>query len=155
MTYGGLSLSGAFVRHPFEEKLNVIRGVLAQIDIPEAAIVANSMGAYYLLHSLVDQPSFQGRVLLLSPVLGAATNGLNYSRPPMAAKFAKALSGGRLAKPHWLEIATGIDDTTCDYRLAEQVASTLKADRITLLEGEGHTIKHRTVHRLVENFLSR
>ena len=153
--YGGLSLSGAFIRYPFEEKLNVIRGVLAQIDIPEAAIIANSMGAYYLLHSLVDQPPFQGRVLLLSPVLGAATNGLNYSRPPMAAKFAKAVSGGRLAKPHWLEIATGVNDTTCDYRLAEQVGSDLKADRISLLEGEGHTINHRTVQQLAVRFLSR
>lgn len=151
--YGGLSLSGAFIRYPFEEKLNVIRNVLVQIDMPEAAVVANSMGAYYLLHSLVDQPPFQGRVLLLSPVLGSSTNGLNYSRPPMAARFAKALSGGRLAKSHWLEIATGIDDATCDYRLAQKVAIDLTADRITLLEGQGHTIEHRTVHALVENFL--
>ncbi len=153
--YGGLSLSAGFVRHSFDQKLAIIRSAIEQIDRPEAAIIANSMGAYYLLHSFIDRQPFSGRVLLLSPVLGAASHGFNYSRPPMAANFANALQKRRLPKPARLEIATGMADTSCDYCQAEQVAAALAADQLTLVEGQGHTLDHTTVRQLVERFLHR
>ena len=56
----------------FEDQLEAIRkDLLASHWHEDGQIVANSYGAYLLLHTLIDMGPYPGNIFLLSPILGA------------------------------------------------------------------------------------
>jgi alpha-beta hydrolase superfamily lysophospholipase len=90
ITNSGYAISGReivsdFARLRFAEQLALIRSDLQPAFWHrDGVLVGSSYGAYLLLHTLADMDAFPGRVLLFSPVLGAAVakNGFFGSRPP-------------------------------------------------------------------------
>ena len=69
-----------------------------------------------LLHVLADLEPFPRKILLCSPVLGAAVakNGFYGSLPPRAEKLVKLAESNAFSAPRYMEIHTGAEDNGCD-----------------------------------------
>ena len=69
----GREIVSGFADLRFSEQLGVIKSDLREgFWHFDAVLVGRSYGAYLLLHSLAEMCDFPGRILLFSPVLGAA-----------------------------------------------------------------------------------
>jgi hypothetical protein len=149
----GVSLSTSFLLNPFSTQLAAIQSEFSRLQQNKIPVIANSYGAYLLLHSLIGFPALQTRVLLLSPVVGATVSQLGYFKPPQSRRIASALAQGVLPKPTRLDICCGSLDNQCDLVALETLANTLKADRYSILDGQGHMIDNDLVAQVVDEFL--
>lgn len=80
-------LNGAFRKLPFGEQIAIIASDLkSAFWHKDAQVVAISFGAYLFLHAQTLLEPFIGRILLLSPIVGEATNEehLMFFVPPRA-----------------------------------------------------------------------
>jgi len=152
----GRELRGPFARLRFPEQLELIATDLGSDHWHDRArLVGHSFGAYLLLHALAGMPPFPGRILLLSPALGAAIDRrhLAASFPPRSGRLLGLAEAHRYPLPARLEIHTGQEDTGCDPRLAGTLAELLGA-RLHLVAGQGHSLASAYVESALTAFLA-
>ena len=151
LEYRALALDQAFLAQTFPDQVLSVRAFCGDQN---SSIIANSHGAYLLLQALIDQPSLDARMMLLSPVLGRANSKkrMLISRPPGEKALKLAILEGRLGLPNHLEILTGSDDDSCDAALAVETAAKLGA-HVCVLQNEGHIITPSKVETAVNAFL--
>lgn len=181
--HGRVIVSG-FARVRFSEQLALIRSDLqstksdlqttssdlqpARSDLPaagsdlhptfwhsDAVLVGRSDGGYLLLHTLAEMDPFPGKILLFSPVLGAAVakNGFYVSRPPRAEKLLKLAENNAFPAPHYMEIHTGEDDNGCDPLLATRFASLVGNTKLHIVPGAGHQLTEKYLQAILSKFL--
>lgn len=113
LTVYGRHLCGEFQRLRFSDQILVIAEDLKHGFWNEnALVVANSFGAYLFLHAQTLLDPFPGKVLLLSPIIGATAapgNGPRFS-PPFAERLLQLAQGGELTRPTRCEIHVGEAD---------------------------------------------
>jgi predicted alpha/beta hydrolase family esterase len=150
--YKALAIDPEFLSKDFHEQVLTVKSFCSADD---SYIIANSYGAYLLLHSLIDEPPIESKVMLLSPVLGRVNSEkrMLISRPPGEKALKSAILEARLGLPEHLEILTGSDDEICDSSLAEETANTLGVN-ICVLQNEGHMITPSKVMSAIQAFLS-
>ena len=73
---------------------------------PGAHVICNSFGAYLFLHAQAQMPAYPGRVLLLSPIVGAFEDveRMQHFVPPRAEYLARLAEQGRYTPPARCEI---------------------------------------------------
>jgi hypothetical protein len=122
---------------------------------PDALLVGHSYGAYLLLHTVADMDPFPGKILLRSPVLGAAVakNGFYGSRPPRAEKLLKLTESNRFPVPHYMEIHTGAEDNGCDPLLATRFGSLVGNTKLHIVAGAGHQLGKEYLQVVLSKFL--
>ncbi len=150
-------MSGEFYRLRFSEQLDLIRSdLVAGFWEPNANLVGRSFGAYLLLQALADMDSFPGRLLLLSPVLGAAVanNGFYVSRPPRADKILQLAEGNGFPAPNQMEIHTGAADNGCDPSLAVRFAAKVGNTQLHVVPEAGHKLGEEYTRSVLRKFLS-
>lgn len=153
----GRDIASDFARLRFAEQLAFIKSDLQPAFWhSEAVLLGRSYGAYLLLHTLADMEPFPGKVLLLSPVLGAAVanNGFYVSLPPRAERFANLVESGGFPGPRYLEIHTGGEDNGCDPQLAERFASLVWNTKLHAVVGAGHALGVEYTAGVLKKFLS-
>ena len=111
----GRETRGDFRSLPFDEQIATVgQDLKDHFWHADARVICNSFGAYLFLHGQTLMPSFPGRVLLLSPILGEFTNAqarTSFSPPrptrlkawlrPASSRFrvnAKCMSGKTIGK---------------------------------------------------------
>lgn len=154
----GLDMHQRFLRQPFQ---NQIKQLWAQVQqrlwSPRGHIIAKSYGAYVLLHALADAEPFPGRILLFSPVLGAAfvrKDGIyRGSIPPRANKLKKMAEQGLFPVPNYLEIHTGALDNGCDPDLAKLLIKSLPNGKIYIKDNCGHSLEPAYELKIALDFL--
>ncbi|MCC6772696.1 MAG: hypothetical protein IT360_16000 [Gemmatimonadaceae bacterium] len=142
----------------FNEQLSVIRAdLVADFWHRGSLLIGSSYGAYLLLHTLADLLSFPGSVLLLSPVLGAASSrdGRYASRPPRARRLMQLAEVGGFAAPSELQIHVGAEDRDCDPDRAAHFASQWEHARCSIVPGAGHRLPDEYVARLFQSAVAR
>jgi predicted esterase len=152
--FDGIAFNQRMLQRPFTEQVARTRNLLQKHWDRRTELIANSYGCYILLHALTDQGIFPGKILMLSPLLGRTelrAQGFS-SRPPMLKALNRAFEQKRIAKPAYLNITAGNQDPICEQAELEWAAKTLSADRLELLEGEGHLIAHSTMERVLDRF---
>jgi alpha-beta hydrolase superfamily lysophospholipase len=151
--FDGVSIDSEFLKRSFDEQVTSIQSLLGYAH-PQS-IIANSYGGYLLVHALIGQSNFEGKVLLLSPVLGKAISEStkSFSRPPRARKLLQALEQGLIPKPRYIEIHTGQLDHSCCPELATQFANLLPADKFQIIPDQGHMITPSIVQNIVNDFV--
>ena len=96
----GRETSGDFGALPFEDQVEAIADDLKTHHWrSNAHVVANSFGAYLFLQAQLLLPSFPGRVLLLSPIIGSfggASRGTQFI-PPRHELLSNLVYGGQAA----------------------------------------------------------
>ena len=121
----------------------------------DAQVVANSFGAYLFLNAQSVLPPYPGKVLLLSPIVGAFEHPdkpMSFS-PPMSTRLMDMATSGELSCPSQAEIHVGSQDWQAN---PEQVARLGELMRIPvhIVEGNGHMLDHGYVNSLLERWLS-
>jgi pimeloyl-ACP methyl ester carboxylesterase len=152
----GRAITSDFLALWFGEQLALVETDLRPaFDSGETALVGQSYGAYVLLHTLAALPRFPGRVLLISPVLGAGTSadGRRGSLPPRAGRLLNLARQGRFPCPGRLDIHAGARDRGCDPSLAQEFASRIPPARLHIVPGEGHTLPHEYLEHALRAFL--
>lgn len=121
----------------------------------DARVVAVSLGAYLFLHAQAQLPAFPGRVLLLSPIVGEATDiasGLSFV-PPLAERLRQRVDAGEFAAPASCHIHVG----SMDWQSNPEEVKTL-AQRtgiaVTVVEGAGHQLGKDYVSRVLDAWLA-
>ena len=121
----------------------------------DAQVVANSFGAYLFLNAQSVLPPYPGKVLLLSPIVGAFDHPdkpMSFS-PPMPTRLMDMATSGEFSCPSQAEIHVGSQDWQAN---PEQVARLGELMRIPvhIVEGNGHMLDHGYVNSLLERWLS-
>ncbi len=151
----GRATVGDFKKLSFQEQVDIIAGDLqGPLWHPEARVVANSYGGYLFLHAQLQMPAYIGRVLLLSPILGAFENEERgqYFVPPRADRIKDALKAGNLTVPSDLEVHVGSEDWQSNPDLV-----TAFCDRtgtaMTVAYGLGHMLGREYVGGVLDRWL--
>lgn len=142
----------------FSEQLALIRSDLKSVFWNEdAVLVGRSYGAYLLLHTLAELQPFPGKVLLFSPVLGAATSKDRRSGvlPPRSKLLLKLADSRAFPAPRHLEIHTGAVDNGCDPALAIRFAPLVENAKLYVVPDSEHELEEVYSREVLGRFLSK
>lgn len=98
---------------PFDEQVQTIMDDLkGHFWQAQAQVVCNSFGSYLFLHAQAQMPSFPGRVLLLSPIVGEFTSDHTRTTfsPPRPSRLKELAEAGQFNTPACCEIHVGEED---------------------------------------------
>ena len=151
----GRQLFGEFQRLRFSDQIQVIAEDLKQgFWREDALVVANSFGAYLYLHAQTLQDPFPGKVLLLSPIIGATAapgNGPRFS-PPFAERLLQLAQAGEFTTPTRCEIHVGELDWQCQPDRIRNFGRLTGMPVKTVPEG-GHLLSQAYVGELLDRWL--
>jgi hypothetical protein len=153
----GRETLGDFAKLPLPDQAQVIAHDLqAEFWSSDAQVIANSYGAYLFLFAQSLMPKFPGKVLLLSPVIGAVIGssiGKAGFAPPYADRLMALARLGELVVPEQCEIHVGANDWQCPAeRLSE--FGRLTGVPVTIVSGSGHMLDHGYVRALLDQWLT-
>jgi hypothetical protein len=155
LTVYGRHLFGEFQRLRFSDQTQVIAEDLQNGFWTEnALVVANSFGAYLYLHAQTLLDPFPGKVLLLSPIIGATAapgNGPRFS-PPFAERLLQLAQAGEFTTPTRCEIHVGELDWQCQPDGIRNFGRLTGIPVTTVPEG-GHLLSHSYVSELLDRWL--
>lgn len=109
----GRETRGDFRSLPFDEQIATVgQDLKDHFWHDQAQVICNSFGAYLFLHAQTQMPSFPGRVLLLSPIVGEFTNAqarTSFS-PPRPKRLKDLAEAGHFKVPRQCEMHVGEED---------------------------------------------
>lgn len=138
----GRELIDEFRKLPFLEQVGIVTNDLTSNHWHEnAMVVANSFGAYLFLHAQAELPPFVGRVLLLSPIVGEASNeeAMMIFVPPGARRLHERIMSGTYPAPPRCEIHVGERDWQCNPDQVRLIGARLGCT-IRIVPDGGHRI---------------
>lgn len=147
--YVGISVNPLFLKQDFQLQVDEVRANLMKCDGFD--VVANSYGAYLLLHSLIGFEGNLSSVKLLSPVLGKGISKTKMfsSRPPSVKKLMTSLSEETLKCPKRTFIYIGDEDMGYCPELTKLYADYFGENNIFVLQGEKHNLNKQTVKSIL------
>ena len=153
----GRETLGDFAKLPLPHQAQAIaKDLQAEFWDSAAQVIANSYGAYLLLFAQSLMPAFPGKVLLLSPVIGAATQSSvgNVSfAPPYADRLMALARLGELVVPQHCEIHVGANDWQCPAeRLSE--FGRLTGVPVIIVPDAGQMLNHGYVCAILDQWLT-
>lgn len=154
---GGRETLGDFAKMPLPYQAQAIADDLqAEFWDSAAQVIANSYGAYLLLFAQSLMPAFPGKVLLLSPVIGAVTQssvGNVGFAPPYADRLMALARLGELVVPEHCEIHVGANDWQCPAEKLTEFGR-LTGVPVTIIPDAGHMLDHNYVRALLDQWLT-
>lgn len=151
----GRATVGEFKKLSFQDQVDIIAGDLqGLLWHPQARVVANSYGGYLFLHAQLQMPSYIGRVLLLSPILGAFENEERgqYFVPPRAERIKNSVNKGTFSTPRNAEIHVGSEDWQSIPSEVTQFGRNTGIP-VTVAEGLGHMLGADYVGKVLDHWL--
>ena len=147
--YVGISINTLFLKQNFESQVEEIRATLLENEGFD--VVANSYGAYLLLHALIG---FEGKIAsikLLSPVLGKGISKTKMfsSRPPSVKTLMNSIDDKTLNCPKKTFIYIGEEDMGFCPELTQVYSNYLGENNVFVLKGEGHNLHKQTVRSIL------
>lgn len=138
----GRETVGPFRELAFADQVSAIAQDLQQhFWHPQARVVAVSFGAYLFLHAQAQIPSYPGRVLLLSPIVGSfadAATGTHFV-PPQAELLRERIESGRFNAPAHCQVHVGEQDWQSGPESVKRMAQMLGM-ACTVVPGAGHDL---------------
>lgn len=154
-TVTGRATIGNFRRIRFQEQIELIASDLqSAFWTAESRVVCNSFGAYLFLHAQTQMPSYVGKVLLLSPILGAFENSERGSifYPPRADRLMELARADLFPAPRSAEIHVGSDDWQSPPELVKEFGARIRCP-VHVTPGRGHMLGEDYVGPLLDHWL--
>lgn len=150
----GISLEGQFLNLRFTQQVELLGDKLLSYQLNGGKhLIANSFGAYLLLHAILKNPALgELKCLLLSPVLGQTQLGGLGRIPPQALKLKTALSTQKLTLEN-CTVATGTEDPVINWELMEWLTA-IPNVKLHKLEKEGHQINPEKIASLINSWVN-
>jgi hypothetical protein len=151
--FGGVAVSSQFLRQEPVHQVQIIQEKIK--EEPTKPIIANSYGAYLTLLALIGIDVTPDKVLLLSPVLGAASakDRMYYSRPPLTNRLEAALSNNTLIRPKVTKLIMGDQDELYSPERISTIDSYFGMETAQIVAGEGHMLSQHVVQEFINNNL--
>lgn len=152
----GRETRGDFRALPFDEQLQIIADDLqSHFWDSRARVVCNSFGSYLFLHAQTLMPSFIGRVLLLSPIVGEFTSEQTRTSfsPPRPDRLKTLAKSGQFNAPVNCEIHVGEGDWQ-SIPANVQAFGRLTGISVTVVPDAGHDLGKAYVGPLLDRWLS-
>ena len=138
----GRETRGEFQKLSFQHKIDTITDDLkTHFWYDGAKVILNSFGAYLFFHSQLQMSAFPGRAIILSPIIGAATNSeirLGFY-PPRADVLVQAALKGEFPCPLNAEIHVGSEDWQSGPSGIVEFANAVGLP-VSVVEGHGHML---------------
>lgn len=152
----GRETVGDFKKLEFDVQVATVAADLqASFWSEDALVIANSYGAYMLLHALCSLSAFPGKILLLSPIVGefsSETIRMGFI-PPYANRLYELASKGLYPYLKNCEIHVGSEDWQSFPDNVISISSLVNA-RVKLVKGAGHSLPKEYVAALLDRWLS-
>ena len=152
----GRELAGEFRKLDFSQQVDcVVNDLQSEAWGDCARVIANSFGAYLILHALAQMPSFKGNVLLLSPIVGHFSNEATQMGfvPPRAERLGEMARAGTFPLPRQCQIHVGADDWQSDPA-SVKAFGTLVGITVTVVPNAGHSLPQAYVGGLLDRWLN-
>lgn len=151
----GRETVGEFKKLDFDVQVATVAADLqASFWRHNALVIANSYGAYLLLHALSSLDVFPGKLLLLSPIVGefsSETIRMGFI-PPYADRLRTLASQGKYPTPSHCEIHVGSEDWQSIPDNVTAFGSLVNA-QVTVVDGAGHSLPKNYVSVLLDRWL--
>jgi hypothetical protein len=151
----GRELVDEFRALPFREQVAIVANDLKSSHWREdALLIANSFGAYLFLHAQAELPPYVGRVLLLSPIVGEASNeeSMMFFVPPGARRLHERITSGTFPMPTRCEIHVGELDWQSNPEQVRAIGRLLRVP-VFVIPNNGHALDRNYVADLLGNWL--
>ena len=156
----GFDVSGRETRNefrnlPFLDQVQLVANDLQNhFWTSESKVIANSFGAYLFLNALPQLPSYVGRVLLLSPIVGTFVDEATATtfEPPYPKRLGQLLSEAKIPRPMDIQVHTGSEDWQSSAAGVTNFFSRLDVP-VTIAEGRGHMLGVDYVATLLDKWL--
>jgi hypothetical protein len=151
----GRETRGDFRSLPFDEQIATVgQDLKDHFWHDEARVICNSFGAYLFLHAQTQMPSFPGRVLLLSPIVGEFTNvqARTSFSPPRPTRLKDLAETGHFSVPRLCEMHVGEEDWQ-SIPANVQALGLLTGITATVVPGGGHDLGRDYVGQLLDQWL--
>ncbi len=153
----GRETRGDFKKFRFMEQAQLIADDLARDFCgPDDLVIANSYGAYLFLHAQSLMPALNGKVILLSPIVGEFSDddntGLGFI-PPYADRLFDLAQRGELPAPAHCEIHVGENDWQSRPENVKRLGELLGLGVFVVPEA-GHMLPRSYVSDLLDRWLA-
>jgi hypothetical protein len=152
----GRETRGDFRMLPFDEQVQtIVDDLQSHFWHEQALVICNSFGSYLFLHAQTQMPSFPGRVLLLSPIVGEFTNeqARTSFSPPRPEQLKTLAEAGQFNAPIHCEIHVGEEDWQ-SIPANVQAFGRLTGIPITVVPKGGHDLGKAYVGPLLDRWLA-
>lgn len=143
----GHAITGRETRNEFKNFLFSEQVEIVSEDLKEnfwstdSLVIAVSFGAYLFLHAQADFPSYPGKVLLLSPIVGGFSDestGRVFS-PPQENRLLNLAQNGQFPKLAWCEVHTGSEDWQSHPDAVTRFFNLIGVQAV-IADGRGHSL---------------
>lgn len=152
----GRETLGEFRRLPFSEQVNAVADdIRTHFWGIDALVIANSFGAYLFLHAQASLPSYPGRVLILSPIVGEfASEAMGtFFSPPYPKKLRELAEAAAFPKPRDAQIHVGAQDWQSVPENVKRFGE-LTDIPVTVVPDAGHMLPKEYVSRTLDAWLA-
>ena len=147
----GRVLEGDFAKLSFPEQVDYVASDLRELDGSNAPVIANSWGAYWALHALLQNQMSYSRTLLISPIIGAVRGEGRMFKPPLSKVMDRAIDEGLFPEMD-LTILVGSDDWQSPHDRSRTLCDATDG-RLLVADGMGHDLGREVVTDLLDKWL--
>ena len=147
----GRVLDGDFAKLSFAEQVDDVASDLRELDGRGIPVIANSWGAYWALHALLQNQKSYSKMLLISPILGAVRGEGRMFKPPLSKMMARSLDQC-LFPDIELTVLVGSEDWQSPSNRCEALCGASDGNLI-IADGKGHDLGREVVTDLLDKWL--
>ena len=147
----GRVLEDDFAKLSFAEQVDYVASDLRELDDRDTPVIANSWGAYWALHALLQNQKSYSKMLLISPILGAVRGEGRMFKPPLSKVMERAIDEALFPKMD-LTILVGSDDWQSPHDRSRTLCNTTDG-RLVVAGGKGHDLGRETVCECLDGWL--
>ena len=148
----GRVIEGDFLKLMFPEQVDLIADDLAKHSKRHTPLIAHSFGAYLGLHAILQNSGYAGKVLLISPILGAVKGNGRMFKPPQSQRITEVVEARQFPK---LDMALLVGDQDWQSPTVEcENLAIVTGGKFRIAEGKGHDLGAEIVKKVLDFFLT-
>jgi pimeloyl-ACP methyl ester carboxylesterase len=147
----GRILDGDFAKLSFPEQVAHVAADLREFDECNVPVIANSWGAYWALHAILQNQMSYSRTLLISPILGAVRGEGRMFKPPLSKVMERSIDES-LFPDIELTVLVGSDDWQSPRNRCKALCEATQGN-LVVADGKGHDLGREVVTDLLDKWL--
>ena len=151
----GLDVSHEFLTREFTQQVAEIAQALRKARVLSSTVIANSYGAYLVLHALLSRKIEISNLVLISPILGSCYSGNRFFKPPFSQHLNTLMSETASNLPRRTTIIWGAEDESIDQNGIKKLTSQCNDIHLIEIDKQEHHIDKQILAETLDRILSR
>ena len=149
----GRILDGNFAKLSFPEQVDHVAVDLRELDGNDIPVIANSWGAYWALHAILQNQKCYSRTLLISPILGAVRGEGRMFKPPLSRVMEQSINEGFFPDID-LTVLVGSEDWQSPSNRSKALCEASDG-KLIVAEGKGHDLGRDVVVSVLDDWIEK